>query len=62
MATAWGVKETVDASNAELVQEYVRSISGTDITLDDGTVVSFLKGDVKIKPEKSILIYRYVVK
>ncbi len=61
IATAWGVKETVDLSHAEAVQQYVRSISGTEMTLDDGTKVSFLKGDVKIKPDQAILIFRYQV-
>lgn len=61
LATAWGVKEMVDLSHAEAVQEYVRSISGTEMILDDGTKTSFLKGDVKIKSDQAILIYRYQI-
>ncbi|MGF7060286.1 hypothetical protein [Brassicibacter mesophilus] len=51
----------VDLSHAEAVQEYVRSISGTEMILDDGTKISFLKGDVKIKSDQAILIYRYQI-
>ena len=51
----------VDLNHAEAVQEYVRSKTGTEITLEDGAKVSFLKGDVKIKPDQAILIYRYQI-
>lgn len=62
MATAWGVKENVELAHAEAVQGYVRGLTDTVIEIEDGTKVTFLKGDVKIKPDQAILIYRYVIK
>ena len=62
MATAWGVKENVNLAHAEAVQAYVRGLTDTEIQMEDGPKVTFLKGDVKIKPDQAILIYRYVIK
>lgn len=62
MATAWGVKENVELAHAESVQSYVRGLTDSIIELEDGAKVTFLKGDVKIKPDQAILIYRYVIK
>jgi len=53
------VKETVDPKQAEAVKSYLSEKSGSNITLDDGRIVTLLKGDIKEKGNEFILIYRY---
>jgi len=53
------VKETVDPKQAEAVKSYLSEKSGSNITLNDGRIVTLLKGDIKEKGNEFILIYRY---
>lgn len=59
MSLPWGVKESVDPKNAEIVSEYISNIKGTDIVLESGEVVKLLKVGLKERKGKYMLIYRY---
>lgn len=59
LAHAWGVKEIVDPEHIDDVKSYLNSHTGSNLTLDDGKVVTLLKGDVKEKGDEAILIFRY---
>ena len=59
LAHAWGVKEMVEPSQASKVKQYIIEVSGTNITLDSGQIVTILKGDIKEKNDEAILLYRY---
>lgn len=59
LAHAWGVKETVDPEQIEAVKAYLNDNTGSNITLDDGRIVTLLKGDIKEKSNEALLIYRY---
>ncbi|WP_170834701.1 hypothetical protein [Natronincola peptidivorans] len=49
----------VDPKQSESIRAYIKSVEGSEITLDSGEKVTILKGDVKEKKEDAILIYRY---
>ncbi|KAB3529982.1 hypothetical protein F8154_14310 [Alkaliphilus pronyensis] len=56
---AWGVKETIEVSEADAVKEFIKALEGSEIELGNGSKATLLKGDVKEKKDKAILIYRY---
>jgi len=59
MSLPWGVKDFIEPSEAEGFSEYVESIVNTSILLPSGEVADILKGDVKEKKGKYLLIMRY---
>ncbi len=59
MAVAWGVKEELDPKNAATVKQYIEGLVGSNITLETGQEVAILKGDVKERKDKAMLIFRY---
>lgn len=59
LAHAWGVKEIVDPERIDAVKSYLNTNIGSNLTLDDGRVVTLLKGDIKEKGDEAILIFRY---
>lgn len=59
LAHAWGVKEIIAPEHVNDVKSYLNSNAGSNITLDNGKVVTLLKGDIKEKGDEAILIFRY---
>ncbi|NBI06740.1 hypothetical protein [Senegalia massiliensis] len=59
LASAWGVKEEVEAENSEEVRKTFKEIEGKNINLDTGEEVEILKGDVRERKGKHTLIFRY---
>jgi hypothetical protein len=56
---AVGVKEVVDLSEVDIITAFMNSNAGTLIDLQDGRSARVIKGDVKIRNGKAVLIYRY---
>jgi hypothetical protein len=59
MSYAVGVREDMNAKDSQIVMDYINENVGKIINLSSGESVDFLKGDVKIKDDKAVLIYRY---
>ncbi|MDD3851114.1 MAG: hypothetical protein PHS13_05785 [Firmicutes bacterium] len=59
LAGAWGVKEEVNLDQVEGLKNYITTIEGTQIELDDGKTAKILKADIKERKGENILIFRY---
>lgn len=59
LSIAVGVKEELDVEELDTVKGYIENIGENEIALDSGAVVKLLKGDVKERKGKAVLIYRY---
>ncbi len=61
MALPWGVKEEVNADNAEQVKAYIGSIEQKKLALPSGNTVEIVSASVKERKEKYTLILRYQI-
>ena len=62
LAVAWGVKEQIEVADADEVQKFMEETAGSVVELGNGEKVDFIKGGVKVKGDKALLIYRYQLK
>ncbi len=61
MSLPWGVKDFIEPNEAEGFTTFVETLVNTSITLPSGYVADILKGDVKEKKGKYLLIMRYIL-
>lgn len=59
MSLPWGVKDFIEPEHAEEFTAYVLSIVNKSLELPSGNIADILKGDVKEKKGKFLLIMRY---
>lgn len=59
MSLPWGVKDFIEPEASEEFTKYIESIANGSINLPSGHVAEILKGDVKEKKGKFLLIMRY---
>ena len=59
MAIAVGVREDFDPKDSDTVMQFINENVGKVIALSSGESVTFLKGDIRLKEDKAVLIYRY---
>ncbi|MZQ75313.1 MAG: hypothetical protein GT589_04040 [Peptoclostridium sp.] len=55
------MKEEISASEAETVDKTLAELAGSNIALESGYKVDFMKGGCKVKDDKAVLIYRYQI-
>ena len=49
-------------ADADEVQKFMEETAGSVVELENGEKVDFIKGGVKVKGDKALLIYRYQLK
>jgi len=59
MSLPWGVKDFIEPEHAQAFTDYITSIVNTSLELPSGHVADIIKGDVKEKKGKFLLIMRY---
>ena len=59
LSLAFGVKSELSQDEVEEVKNYVTDLKDEEFLLNDKIKVQFIKGDVKERKDKALLIFRY---